>query len=93
MTGTNTGNALTYAKDVILTFNRGRRRGAKPVVIVVTDGKSQDDVVLPAERLRRSGIEVRVNPEWKSLGIFLNLFFFLLDFCSRSLSNRCKVRF
>ena len=43
----------------MLSMARGRRRGAQAVVIVVTDGKSQDDVIGPAQMLRSRGIKVR----------------------------------
>jgi len=48
--GTYTGQALDHCTDVILSGS-GNRAGARDVVIVITDGKSQDDVVAPAQRL------------------------------------------
>merc|ERR1712136_512297 len=48
--GTYTGQALDHCTDVILSGS-GNRPGARDVVIVITDGKSQDDVVAPAQRL------------------------------------------
>jgi len=39
-------------------FRRGRLRGRKPVLIVITDGISQDNVVVSANSLKRKGIEV-----------------------------------
>ena len=39
-------------------FRRGRIRGRKPVLIILTDGISQDNVVPAATSLKRKGIEV-----------------------------------
>jgi len=58
--GTHTGKALTYAGEVMLSMSRGRRRGAQAVVIVVTDGKSLDDVTKPSQLLRSKGIQVEI---------------------------------
>lgn len=51
---TNTGQALTFALE---NGFQGSRGGNIPkVVIVVTDGQSQDDVAEPAQRLRDSHV-------------------------------------
>lgn len=57
---TNTGAALTFAKDKVFTKARGSRRdqGVQQVAIVITDGKSTDDVASAAAALRRSGVTV-----------------------------------
>lgn len=58
--GTSTGAALKFVKDNIFTKTRGSRKavGVKQIAVVITDGKSQDDVTAPAAELRRSGVTV-----------------------------------
>ncbi|XP_077073745.1 collagen alpha-6(VI) chain [Siphateles boraxobius] len=58
--GTATGAALKFAKNNLFTKNRGSRKalGVKQIAVVVTDGKSQDDVSATAAELRRSGVTV-----------------------------------
>lgn len=36
----------------------GSRPGVPKIGILLTDGKSQDDVIPPAQRLRAAGVEV-----------------------------------
>ena len=69
--GTNTGKALTYAGEVMLSMGRGRRKGAQAVIIVVTDGKSLDDVTIPAQKLRSKGIKVFQLFEYSSVWILV----------------------
>ena len=38
--------------------SRGRKRGRKSVLVILTDGISQDNVVQPARSLKRKGIEL-----------------------------------
>ncbi|CAK8679859.1 unnamed protein product [Clavelina lepadiformis] len=54
--GTNTGGALRYALNRVFSSRMGSREDAKEVVIVLTDGKSQDDVAVPAMKLRNKGV-------------------------------------
>ncbi len=58
--GTATGAALKFAKDNLFTERRGSRKafGVKQIAVIITDGKSQDDVTAPAAELRRSGVAV-----------------------------------
>lgn len=58
--GTQTGEALKFAKQNLFTQERGSRKalGVKQIAIVVTDGESQDDVTNAASELRRSGVTV-----------------------------------
>lgn len=58
--GTATGAALKFAKDNLFTERRGSRKalGVKQIAVIITDGKSQDDVTAPAAELRRSGVTV-----------------------------------
>jgi len=52
--GTRTGRALYYTKRYLFKNTRGRRN----VLLVMTDGKSQDRVHRPANALRVAGIRV-----------------------------------
>lgn len=58
--GTATGAALKFAKNNLFTKNRGSRKdlGVNQIAVVITDGKSQDDVTASADELRRSGVIV-----------------------------------
>ncbi|KAL1254856.1 hypothetical protein QQF64_012917 [Cirrhinus molitorella] len=56
--GTQTGLALTYILENIFKAQSGSRPDVPKIVILITDGKSQDDVVSPAQRLRDAGIEL-----------------------------------
>lgn len=51
--GTKTGRAIKYANHYL--FPRSRRR---KVCIVMTDGRSYDNVLFPARQLRRKGVEI-----------------------------------
>ena len=51
--GTKTGQAIKYASHYL--FPRSRRR---KVCIVMTDGRSYDNVLVPARQLRRRGVEI-----------------------------------
>ena len=51
--GTRTGNALNYVARTLL--KKGNRERARDVVLLITDGESQDRVALPARLVRRSG--------------------------------------
>ena len=55
--GTRTGNALNYTAQTLLTV--GNRPQARDVVLLITDGASQDDVVLPSRILHATGALVR----------------------------------
>ena len=39
-------------------FGRGRTRGRKPVLVIITDGISQDNVLVPANSLKQKGVEI-----------------------------------
>ena len=62
MAGTNTGRALQYVNDVILTKENGDRPDAQNVIIVITDGTAQDGDLLRAATndLRSHGDIVRI---------------------------------
>uniref|UniRef100_A0A7M4EDK8 VWFA domain-containing protein n=1 Tax=Crocodylus porosus TaxID=8502 RepID=A0A7M4EDK8_CROPO len=66
--GTKTGDALKYMKNL---FAKATRTNVPQILIVITDGKSQDAVTSPAEELRQEGIiiyAIGINP---SLGFLL----------------------
>nr|CAB3265960.1 P-selectin-like [Phallusia mammillata] len=48
--GTRTGNALNYVANTLLRI--GNRPIANDVVLLITDGASQDDIVAPSKRIR-----------------------------------------
>ncbi|XP_061631419.1 collagen alpha-6(VI) chain isoform X2 [Phyllopteryx taeniolatus] len=58
--GTNTGVALNFTRDHVFTKERGSRKdkGVQQVAVVITDGKSQDDVSNAAVALRRAGVTI-----------------------------------
>ncbi|XP_013997162.2 collagen alpha-1(XIV) chain isoform X3 [Salmo salar] len=53
-----TGLALTYILENSYKPESGSRAGVPKIGILITDGKSQDDVKPPAKRLREAGIEL-----------------------------------
>ncbi|XP_076807041.1 uncharacterized protein LOC143450401 [Clavelina lepadiformis] len=54
--GTRTGQALAYARDNYFLAENGNRPGVRNVLLVITDGRSQDDVDDIAKDLRAMGI-------------------------------------
>lgn len=52
------GLALTYILENSYKPESGSRAGVPKIGILITDGKSQDDVKPPAKRLREAGIEL-----------------------------------
>ncbi|XP_039252894.2 P-selectin-like [Styela clava] len=54
--GTWTGQAIDYARTNMLLPEVGNREVAPDVVLVITDGRSQDDVKIPSEALRSQGV-------------------------------------
>uniref|UniRef100_A0A3Q2NPZ1 Collagen type XIV alpha 1 chain n=1 Tax=Fundulus heteroclitus TaxID=8078 RepID=A0A3Q2NPZ1_FUNHE len=53
-----TGLALNFIFDNCFKPESGSRVGVPKIGILITDGKSQDDVVPPAESLRKAGVEL-----------------------------------
>lgn len=53
-----TGLALTYIMENCFKPESGSRVGVPKIGILITDGKSQDDVIPPAESLRNAGVEL-----------------------------------
>lgn len=52
------GLALTYMLENSFKPESGARTGIPKIGILITDGKSQDDVQPPAQSLRNAGIEL-----------------------------------
>lgn len=52
---TYTGKGLKMAKERLF---KGVTKGIPRVLIVITDGKSHDDVIIPSEELKQSGVIV-----------------------------------
>ncbi|XP_024152990.1 collagen alpha-1(XII) chain isoform X2 [Oryzias melastigma] len=57
---TKTGIALKHVYEKVLTSDSGMRRNVPKVLVVVTDGRSQDEVKKSAEKLQHSGYSVFV---------------------------------
>ncbi|TNM93158.1 hypothetical protein fugu_018560, partial [Takifugu bimaculatus] len=55
---TRIGLALTFILENSFRPESGSRPGVPKIGILLTDGKSQDDVTLPAQSLRDAGVEV-----------------------------------
>lgn len=58
--GTNTGAALNFTRRQVFTTQKGSRKqkGVQQVAVVITDGKSQDEVSTAAANLRRAGVTI-----------------------------------
>lgn len=52
------GLALTFILENSFKPESGSRPGVPKIGILITDGKSQDDVIPPAQSLREAGIEL-----------------------------------
>ncbi|XP_029316063.1 collagen alpha-1(XII) chain isoform X3 [Cottoperca gobio] len=57
---TKTGVALKHVYEKVFTSDSGMRKNVPKVLVVVTDGRSQDDVKKSAEKLQHSGFSVFV---------------------------------
>lgn len=53
-----TGLALNYILQNNFKENVGMRPNSKRIGVLVTDGKSQDDVIVNSQNLREQGIEL-----------------------------------
>ncbi|XP_060706238.1 collagen alpha-6(VI) chain [Hemiscyllium ocellatum] len=52
------GQALARMKDLFNEADKTRKNRVRRFLIVVTDGKSQDDALMPASELRQRGVDV-----------------------------------
>ncbi|XP_078414141.1 von Willebrand factor A domain-containing protein 1 [Cetorhinus maximus] len=55
---TNTGKALTHAKDTMLTQKAGARPDVPKVLVWLTDGVSSDDISEPVQLLKDLGVTI-----------------------------------
>ncbi|XP_055085760.1 von Willebrand factor A domain-containing protein 2 [Periophthalmus magnuspinnatus] len=55
-----TGAALLHVHSKVLTVAKGARPGVNKAVVVLTDGSSGEDAVVPAQKLRDNGVSVFV---------------------------------
>uniref|UniRef100_A0A8C2AUJ6 Collagen, type VII, alpha 1 n=1 Tax=Cyprinus carpio TaxID=7962 RepID=A0A8C2AUJ6_CYPCA len=56
--GNNIGQAMTYARQFLLSAQAGRRYGVPGVVVIIADEKSTDDFSQPAAAVRADGVTV-----------------------------------
>lgn len=54
------GAALLHVHDKLMTVQRGARPGVPKVVVLLTGGRGAEDAVVPAQKLRNSGVSVLV---------------------------------
>lgn len=52
------GLALSYIFENSFKPEAGSRTGVSKIGILITDGKSQDDIIPPSRNLRESGVEL-----------------------------------
>ncbi|XP_043922855.1 collagen alpha-1(XIV) chain isoform X2 [Protopterus annectens] len=52
---TKTGRAIKHVKDVMFTYESGLRKGIPKVLVVITDGRSQDDVDKVSKEMQLEG--------------------------------------
>jgi len=50
------GRAIAHVKDSIFTEEGGMRRGVPNVLVVLTDGRSQDDVNKVSKEMQMEGL-------------------------------------
>nr|XP_060639322.1 collagen alpha-4(VI) chain-like [Anolis sagrei ordinatus] len=94
--GTRTGDALKYMQDL---FKSSVRDQVPQFLIIITDGKSQDDVTKAAEELRAAGIVIyaigvksAVQSELEDIAGTKDRMFFVNDFDSLDLIKHDVVR-
>ncbi|XP_056364076.1 von Willebrand factor A domain-containing protein 1 isoform X4 [Oenanthe melanoleuca] len=58
MGDTNTGRALSFAKEKLFSSQAGARPGVPKVLVWVTDGFSSDDISGPTQQLKEEGVTV-----------------------------------
>lgn len=74
--------ALKHVYEKVFTSDSGMRRNVPKVLVVVTDGRSQDDVKKSAERLQHSGMCEIINHFHVSYGLrCMHSEYFVLQSC------------
>lgn len=66
------GLALTYILENSFKPEAGARPGVSKIGILITDGKSQDDVIPPAKNLRDAGIELFAIGVYSALSLYMS---------------------
>lgn len=56
------GRAIKHVKESIFTPEGGARRGIPKVLVVLTDGRSQDDVNKVSKEMQMEGTYFRIQP-------------------------------
>ncbi|KAG7283235.1 hypothetical protein CRUP_004977 [Coryphaenoides rupestris] len=56
--GNNIGQALTFARQFLLTSSAGRRPRVPGTVVIISDSKSSDNITTPASTIKASGVTV-----------------------------------
>lgn len=64
------GLALTYILENSFKPEAGARPGVSKIGILITDGKSQDDVIPPAKNLRDAGIELFAIGVYSAISVY-----------------------
>ena len=78
--GTFTGNALRFVRNTLFAERNGNRPGSQDVILLITDGRAQDDVETISRQLRDNGVLVSDFEAVVGLGNFLILFKY---FCTK----------
>ncbi|XP_066479846.1 collagen alpha-1(XIV) chain isoform X6 [Tiliqua scincoides] len=55
---TKTGKAIKHAQQALFTFDSGMRKGIPKVLVVITDGRSQDDVNKVSREMQLDGFSI-----------------------------------
>lgn len=66
------GLALTYILENSFKPEAGARPGVSKIGILITDGKSQDDVIPPAKNLRDAGIELFAIGVYSAISMYMS---------------------
>ncbi|KAM4613224.1 collagen alpha-1(XII) chain isoform 4-T5 [Polymixia lowei] len=56
--GNNIGQALTFTRQFLLTSSAGRRPRVPGAVVIISDGRSSDNLTIPASTVRTTGVTV-----------------------------------